>query len=146
MSNTKTPKQVLSSLLLGAAREAELWATNLSLNTFPDTSWDDPAVQKHPAVIGGWRWENWDELQNDCNRWAWLADTAADCPEVQEGECLDFCVQGGFQGGSQSRLSFVYRGLKINDQRLRGTLSRRQKCAKRHAEGSIIPCIIPSRW
>ncbi len=61
-------------------------------------------------------------------------------------ECLDFCVQGGFQGGSQSRLSFVYRGLKINDQRLRGTLSRRQKCAKRHAEGSIIPCIIPSRW
>ena len=62
------------------------------------------------------------------------------------GECLDFCVQGGFQGGSQSRLSFVYRGLKINDQRLRGTLSRRQKCAKRHAEGSIIPCIIPSRW
>ena len=61
-------------------------------------------------------------------------------------ECLDFCVQGGFQGGSQSRLSFVYRGLKINDQRLRGTLSRRQKCVKRHAEGSIIPCIIPSRW
>ena len=61
-------------------------------------------------------------------------------------ECLDFCVQGGFQGGSQSRLPFVYRGLKINDQRLRGTLSRRQKCAKRHAEGSIIPCIIPSRW
>ena len=50
------------------------------------------------------------------------------------GECLDFCVQGGFQGGSQSRLSFVYRGLKITDQRLRGTLSRRQKCAKRHAE------------
>ena len=49
-------------------------------------------------------------------------------------ECLDFCVQGGFQGGSQSRLSFVYRGLKITDQRLRGTLSRRQKCAKRHAE------------
>ena len=47
------------------------------------------------------------------------------------GECLDFCVQGGFQGGSQSRLSFVYRGLKINDQRLRGTLSRRHKCAKR---------------
>lgn len=84
MSNTKTPKQVLSSLLLGAAREAELWATNLSLNTFPDTSWDDPAVQKHPAVIGGWRWENWDGLQNDCIRWAWLADTAADCPEVQE--------------------------------------------------------------
>ena len=84
MPNTKTPKQVLSSLLLGAAREAELWATNLSLNTFPDTSWDDPAVQKHPAVIDGWRWENWDELQNDCNRWAWLADTAADCPEVQE--------------------------------------------------------------
>ena len=35
-----------------------------------------------------------------------------------EGECLDFCVQGGFQGGSQSRLSFVYRGLKITDQRL----------------------------
>ena len=35
-------------------------------------------------------------------------------------ECLDFCVQGGFQGGSQSRLSFVYRGLKITDQRLRG--------------------------
>ena len=61
-------------------------------------------------------------------------------------ECLDFCVQGGFQGGSQSRLSFVYRGVKITDQRLRGTLSRRQKCAKRHAEGSIIPCIIPSRW
>ena len=61
-------------------------------------------------------------------------------------EYLDFCVQGGFQGGNQSRLSFVYRGLKINDQRLRGTLSRRQKCAKRHAEGSIIPCIIPSRW
>ena len=29
MSNIKTPKQVLSSLLLGAAREAELWATNL---------------------------------------------------------------------------------------------------------------------
>lgn len=84
MSNTKTPKQVLSSLLLGAAREAELWATNLSLNTFPDTSWDDPAVQKHPTVIDGWRWENWDELQNDCNRWAWLADTAADCPKVQE--------------------------------------------------------------
>lgn len=49
-------------------------------------------------------------------------------------ECLDFCVQGGFQGGSQSRLSFVYRGLKITDQRLRGTLSRRQKCATRHAE------------
>ena len=48
-----------------------------------------------------------------------------------EGECLDFCVQGGFQGGSQSRLPFVYRGLKINDQRLRGTLSRRHKCAKR---------------
>lgn len=46
-------------------------------------------------------------------------------------ECLDFCVQGGFQGGSQSRLPFVYRGLKINDQRLRGTLSRRHKCAKR---------------
>ena len=43
-------------------------------------------------------------------------------------ECLDFCVQGGFQGGSQSRLPFVYRGLKINDQR---TLSRRHKCAKR---------------
>lgn len=48
-----------------------------------------------------------------------------------ERECLDFCVQGGFQGGSQSRLPFVYRGLKINDQRLRGTLSRRHKCAKR---------------
>ena len=46
-------------------------------------------------------------------------------------ECLDFCVQGGFQGGSQPRLPFVYRGLKINDQRLRGTLSRRHKCAKR---------------
>ena len=60
--------------------------------------------------------------------------------------CVDFCVQGGFQGGSQSRLSFVYRGLKITDQRPRETLSRRQKCAKRHAEGSIIPCIIPSRW
>ena len=29
-----------------------------------------------------------------------------------EGECLDFCVQGGFQGGSQSRLSFVYKGVK----------------------------------
>ena len=28
------------------------------------------------------------------------------------GECLDFCVQGGFQGGSQSRLSFVYKGVK----------------------------------
>ena len=40
----------------------------------------------------------------------------------------------------------IYRGLKIKDQRLRGALSRRQKCAKRHAEGSIIPCIIPSRW
>ena len=66
--------------------------------------------------------------------------------ELARWECLDFCVQGGFQGGSQSRLSFVYRGLKINDQRLRGTLSRRQKCVKRHAEGSIIPCIIPSRW
>lgn len=38
----------------------------------------------------------------------------------KEWECLDFCVQGGFQGGSQSRLSFVYRGLKITDQRLRG--------------------------
>ena len=36
-----------------------------------------------------------------------------------------------FKGGSQSRLPFVYRGLKINDQRLRGTLSRRHKCAKR---------------
>ncbi len=46
-------------------------------------------------------------------------------------ECLDFCVQSGFQGGSQSRLPFVYRGLKINDQRLRETLSRRHKCAKR---------------
>ena len=53
---------------------------------------------------------------------------------VWSRECLDFCVQGGFQGGSQSRLSFVYRGLKITDQRLRGTLSRRQKCATRHAE------------
>ena len=60
-------------------------------------------------------------------------------------ECLDFCVQGGFHGGSQSRLPFVYRGLKITDQRLMA-LSRLQKCAKRHAEGSIIPCIIPSRW
>ena len=49
----------------------------------------------------------------------------------KEWECLDFCVQGGFQGGSQSRLPFVYRGLKINDHRLRGTLSRRHKCAKR---------------
>ena len=47
-------------------------------------------------------------------------------------ECLDFCVQGGFQGGSQSRLPFVYRGLKINDQRLRA-LSRLHKCAK-HGE------------
>lgn len=51
--------------------------------------------------------------------------------EKSKRECLDFCVQGGFQGGSQSRLPFVYRGLKINDQRLRGTLSRRHKCAKR---------------
>ena len=45
------------------------------------------------------------------------------CSELlvwKERECLDFCVQGGFQGGSQSRLSFVYRGLKITDQRLRG--------------------------
>ena len=51
--------------------------------------------------------------------------------DLQVRECLDFCVQGGFQGGSQPRLPFVYRGLKINDQRLRGTLSRRHKCAKR---------------
>ena len=54
MSNTKTPKQILSSLLTYAAEAAEQWATNLSLDTFPDTTWDDPAVQHHPALVG-WR-------------------------------------------------------------------------------------------
>ena len=51
-----------------------------------------------------------------------------------------------FKGAANHGCPSCIRGLKITDQRLRGTLSRRQKCAKRHAEGSIIPCIIPSRW
>ena len=41
-----------------------------------------------------------------------LAATEVDYNEIRSGdgylrECLDFCVQGGFQGGSQSRLPFV---------------------------------------
>ena len=76
--------------------------------------------------------------QVKANRCKFLPKNIVFDPEIKDDafrhppwECLDFCVQGGFQGGSQSRLSFVYRGLKINDQRLRGALSRRHKCAKR---------------
>lgn len=84
MSNTKTPKQILSSLLTFAAEAAEQWATNLSLDTFPNTTWDDPAVQHHPALVGGWLEENWEEYQADCYRWSLLANVTSNCPEVAE--------------------------------------------------------------
>ena len=70
--------------------------------------------------------------ENINRRWDAVIKSRFNSPRTPCRECLDFCVQGGFQGGSQSRLPFVYRGLKINDQRLMA-LSRRHKCAK-HGE------------
>ena len=72
------------------------------LDQFPTVGW--------PLLL---QYIDTDECVGEFNakpRWRRQSLDYRDTQDVRE--CLDFCVQGGFQGGSQSRPSFVYRGLK----------------------------------
>ncbi len=79
-----TAVQVLQQLLTDAALSAESWANNLELSTFPmDGKWEDEEVSKHFALMD-WRWENWEELGNDIERWSNLEISACHCEEVKD--------------------------------------------------------------